>query len=110
MKPPEDPSGDFSGIRGFPSRRLLHTVVHCCLSRGAHPMEYDVSQSQFHVGDSALAAPSRLRKKAISLYLEPDVYERLVVLSRSTHVPQQWYLRQGVDWALEQYTKQAPAK
>jgi len=55
-----------------------------------------------------LAAPSRLRKVAISLYLERDVYERLVALSRSTHVPQQWYLRQGVDWALEKYYSKPP--
>jgi predicted DNA-binding protein len=56
-----------------------------------------------------MANPNRLHKKAITLYLEPEQQQRLQALSRATHVPQQWYLREGLNWALAQFPMPARA-
>jgi hypothetical protein len=46
---------------------------------------------------------NRLRKSALPLYVEPEVAEELKALSERTRVPQQVYLREGVDYVLKKY-------
>jgi len=45
----------------------------------------------------------RLKKVAATVYLEPEQVEALRALSKRTRVPQQAYLREGVDAILERY-------
>lgn len=45
----------------------------------------------------------RLKKAFLSLYLEPEQAEQLKALSERTRVPQQVYLREGVDLVLKKY-------
>jgi hypothetical protein len=51
---------------------------------------------------------SRLTKVPITVYLEPEQAEALRALSEATHVPQQAYMRAGLDWVLEQVAKKKP--
>jgi hypothetical protein len=46
---------------------------------------------------------ARLKKEYLSLYLEPKQAELLRALSAKTHVPQQVYLRMGVDLILAKF-------
>ena len=43
---------------------------------------------------------SRLKKAQLSFYCEPEDYEKLKALSERTGVPQQVYLRRGLDHVL----------
>src|SRR5690348_678683 len=43
----------------------------------------------------------RLKKAQLSLYLEPKDYEALKALSARTGVPQQVYIRRGIDYILK---------
>ncbi len=45
----------------------------------------------------------RLRKAQLSFYPEPENYARLRALSARTGVPQQVYLRRGLDFVLQTY-------
>jgi len=45
----------------------------------------------------------RLKKAQLSFYPEPENYERLRALSARTGVPQQVYLRRGLDFVLQTY-------
>jgi Ribbon-helix-helix domain len=45
----------------------------------------------------------RLRKAQLSFYPEPHDYARLRALSARTGVPQQVYLRAGLDFVLQTY-------
>lgn len=45
----------------------------------------------------------RLRKAQLSFYPEPENYQRLRALSARTGVPQQVYLRRGLDFVLQTY-------
>jgi hypothetical protein len=45
----------------------------------------------------------RLLKAHLSLYLEPTQAQALKALSTRTRVPQQAYLREGLDLVLERY-------
>lgn len=45
----------------------------------------------------------RLLKEQIALYLEPEQAAALRELSARTRVPQQVYLREGLDWVLKKY-------
>jgi len=45
----------------------------------------------------------RLKKIQLALYLDPDQVEALRVLSLKTRVPQQAYLREGLDYVLMKY-------
>ena len=46
---------------------------------------------------------NRLKKSALPLYVEPEIAEELRALSERTRVPQQVYLREGVDLVLKKY-------
>jgi hypothetical protein len=52
--------------------------------------------------------PPGLRKKCMSIYVEDAEREALQELSRRTHVPQQWYLRQGLKLVLEHFRARPP--
>jgi Ribbon-helix-helix domain len=52
--------------------------------------------------------PPGLRKKCMSVYVEPAEREALQELSRRTHVPQQWYLREGLKLVLEHFRSRPP--
>lgn len=52
--------------------------------------------------------PRGLRKKCMSVYVEPEEREALQALSARTHVPQQWYLRQGLKLVLEHFGPRPP--
>src|SRR5579862_4137076 len=45
----------------------------------------------------------RLKKAQLSFYPEPEDYQRLRALSARTGVPQQVYLRRGLDFVLQTY-------
>lgn len=45
----------------------------------------------------------RLKKAQLSFYPEPENYQRLRALSARTGVPQQVYLRRGLDFVLQTY-------
>ncbi len=45
----------------------------------------------------------RLLKHQFSLYVEPEQAGALRELSKRTRVPQQVYLREGLDWVLKKY-------
>ncbi len=45
----------------------------------------------------------RLKKAQLSFYPEPESYARLRALSARTGVPQQVYLRRGLDFVLQTY-------
>jgi predicted DNA-binding protein len=45
----------------------------------------------------------RLKKAQLSFYPEPEKYEALKQLSDKTRVPQQAYIREGLDMILEKY-------
>lgn len=45
----------------------------------------------------------RLLKHQMALYLEPEQSIALRELSRRTGLPQQVYLREGLDWVLKKY-------
>lgn len=45
----------------------------------------------------------RLKKAQLSFYPEPENYQRLRALSSRTGVPQQVYLRRGLDLVLQTY-------
>jgi Ribbon-helix-helix domain len=49
---------------------------------------------------------ARLKKAQLSFYPEPATYEALKLLSGKTRVPQQAYLREGLDFVLEKYRKE----
>ena len=46
---------------------------------------------------------ARLKKAQLSFYPETHQYEDLKALSERTRVPQQAYLREGLDYVLEKY-------
>jgi hypothetical protein len=47
------------------------------------------------------------RKAVLSFYPEKSAYETLKRLSKKTRVPQQAYLREGLDWIIkEKYAKE----
>jgi predicted DNA-binding protein len=50
-----------------------------------------------------MAAPPGLRKKPLTTYLEHEQWKRLSALSRRTHVPMNWYIREGINLILEQF-------
>jgi hypothetical protein len=45
----------------------------------------------------------RLKKVQVALYLDADQLDALKVLSARTRVPQQAYLREGLDYILKKY-------
>jgi len=45
----------------------------------------------------------RLKKVQLALYLDADQVDALKALSGRTRVPQQVYLREGLDYVLEKY-------
>ena len=45
----------------------------------------------------------RLKKSQVSVYVEPEQAAALRELSRRTRVPQQVYMREGVDMVLHRY-------
>ena len=45
----------------------------------------------------------RLRKVQLALYLDLEQMDALKALSAKTRVPQQAYLREGLDYVLEKY-------
>jgi hypothetical protein len=47
----------------------------------------------------------RLRKTQVALYLDEDQMVALKALSAKTRVPQQVYLREGLDLILKMYSK-----
>jgi hypothetical protein len=49
---------------------------------------------------------ARLKKAALSFYPEPAMYEALKALSGRTKVPQQVYLREGLDMVLAKYKRE----
>jgi hypothetical protein len=51
------------------------------------------------------SASSKLRliKKPVQAYLEPEQAEALKALSQRTRVPQQAYLREGIEYVLAKY-------
>jgi predicted DNA-binding protein len=51
------------------------------------------------------SSKDRLLKKAISVYLEPEQAAELEALTARTRVPQQVYIREGVDAVLAKYRK-----
>jgi hypothetical protein len=55
----------------------------------------------------ALKNSNRLVKKALPLYLDEAVRDELKALSERTRVPQQVYLREGVDLVLKKYRSKA---
>jgi len=50
-----------------------------------------------------LNSSDRLKKAQLSFYPEPENYQRLRALSARTGVPQQVYLRRGLDFVLQTY-------
>ena len=46
---------------------------------------------------------NRLKKSQVSVYVEPEQAATLRELSRRTRVPQQVYLREGLDLVLQRY-------
>ncbi len=48
---------------------------------------------------------ARLKKVAATIYLEPEQVEALRKLSERTRVPQQAYMREGLDLVLAKYSK-----
>ena len=48
---------------------------------------------------------ARLKKVAATIYLEPEQAEALRKLSERTRVPQQAYMREGVEIVLAKYAK-----
>jgi len=52
----------------------------------------------------------RLKKMQVALYLDSDQLDALKVLSGKTRVPQQVYLREGLDYVLEKYGIKKEAK
>jgi predicted DNA-binding protein len=52
----------------------------------------------------------RLKKVPVLAYLEPEQVTALKALSERTRVPQQVYLREGVEWVLEKHNRPAPIK
>lgn len=48
----------------------------------------------------------RLKKAQLSFYPEPEQYEALKQLSDRTRVPQQAYIREGLEMVLEKYKKE----
>jgi hypothetical protein len=51
----------------------------------------------------------RLKKAQLAFYPEPEAYEALKLLSARTRVPQQVYLREGLDIILQKYKKELRA-
>ena len=49
----------------------------------------------------------RLKKVQLALYLDSDQVEALKVLSLKTRIPQQVYLREGLDYILKLYGKKS---
>ena len=49
----------------------------------------------------------RLKKIQVALYLDADQVDALKILSLKTRVPQQVYLREGLDYVLKKYKNQA---
>lgn len=56
---------------------------------------------------SATSSKLRLLKKQVIAYLEPEQAEELKELSDRTRVPQQVYMREGVDMVLAKYRRGA---
>jgi len=48
----------------------------------------------------------RLKKAQLSFYPEPEAYEALKALSTRSRVPQQVYLREGLDMVLKKYRRE----
>lgn len=48
----------------------------------------------------------RLKKMQVALYLDAEQLDALKVLSGKTRVPQQVYLREGLDYVLAKYKKE----
>jgi hypothetical protein len=55
-----------------------------------------------------MAAPPGLRKKPLTAYLEPEQWQLLSALSRRTHVPMNWYIREGINLVLAQFRAPPP--
>jgi hypothetical protein len=53
---------------------------------------------------------SRLKKKAISVYVEDHQQDALRALSAATRVPQQVYIREGLDLVLAKYASPPAGK
>jgi hypothetical protein len=53
---------------------------------------------------SSVSSKSRLTKIPVQTYLEPQQVKALKALSDLTRVPQQKYIREGVDMVLEHYS------
>jgi hypothetical protein len=51
------------------------------------------------------ARKSRLKKAALPFYPEPESAQQLRELSARTRVPQQVYLREGLDYVLDKYKR-----
>lgn len=58
--------------------------------------------------ESFMPKPRGMRKTCMSIYVERDERVALQELSRRTHVPQQWYLRQGLKLVLEHFRPRPP--
>jgi hypothetical protein len=54
---------------------------------------------------SKRATKSRLKKATLPFYAEPERAQQLRELSARTRVPQQVYLREGLDLVLEKYKR-----
>ncbi len=48
----------------------------------------------------------RLKKVQLALYLDADQVDALKILSLKTRVPQQVYLREGLEHVLQKYRKE----
>jgi predicted DNA-binding protein len=48
----------------------------------------------------------RLKKHQMAIYIEPEQYEALKALSTRTRVPQQVYIREGIDMVLATHKKE----
>jgi hypothetical protein len=46
----------------------------------------------------------RLKKVPVLAYLEPEQAAELKALSERTRVPQQVYIREGIDWVLDRHS------
>jgi hypothetical protein len=54
---------------------------------------------------SKTARRLRLKKIPVLAYLEPEQAEALKELSKRLKQPQQFFIRQGVEWALDRYSR-----
>jgi hypothetical protein len=54
---------------------------------------------------SETARKLRLKKVPVIAYLEPEQADALKRLSEQSGQPQQFFIRQGVEWALDRYSR-----